>query len=477
MKRILFLGTLLVSSLVFSQSKINFGAPFDMDLKLETDMHFAMMDDSNFFLSSASNSESNFYQKFFVRKFDQSNKMVSSFSEPFKAIDDRAIGNYVGSFSNANAIVFFNESSSGKNKKVDLYKTVFDKKSETFSSSLVASYPIESLMKSGNSYFAISDNGRYAVTVYQSYQGRKDPKLISAYVFETGATKEAYHKDLTVTDEFSARYIAVSNSGKVIVTRDPVSYKEGSKIHIISKDGEDEKMMDPNVLLYQPYIFSKGSQELLFAFNSSTRATKDSPDSFLIYDLESGNVISNTKSVVYSSLKLPEKAFVRKVFFNNEEFQVFAEAKKQIGTKPSSLNSAFTDPVYAYQKGSLMSFDQNGVSKNSVGIGSSYSSNSSGTDIFRAFGVENVMGNFYITHGDVKTIEEINPRDISVVENLYIFRDKAEFSGDEKSGSQLNDVLAYYNKTKTFYFVQSNSQNSSQIVTASGFEKEEKKKK
>ncbi len=467
MKKTLFILSLFSSLLLFSQRIIN-GNPFEFTIKTEKDVKFAWVDESSSYLSSTIHNDLPNFRKFIVKKFDSNNKLEKEMIHDYPLVDDKAMYTYLGSFTNSKNIVYLSSTYSAKAKKYDLYKTVFDKNSESFTSSLLASYPIESLMKSGSISYAVSDNGRYAGVVYYAHAGRKDPKNVYLTILDTNSTDVAWKKDLVLNEDTASRYFAVSNNGKAFLTRDPSSWKGASTITTVAKDGQDKILLEGDMLIYQPYIFTKGSDDYLIAYNSTKKTTKDTYEQIMIYDLTNGKILSNTPSTGYSNYKQPEDVEIRKVFFQNGQFHVFTEGKKSAGTvnKPTPMGTmTFPETIFIYTAGQILAFDENGVFKTGTNIGSQSQSDN---ENFHSYGISNVMGNYMISSEGWTLIDQVNPSTFKK-ERHYINLDDAENVGGLSINYLIPHVTSYDAKSKTYFMLQSDRNTSGSIVKVTGY--------
>jgi len=147
---------LLVFSSLIAQNKVDWGTKFDVDTKNEQDMQLVMKDNYNYYLASVVNHDGMLAQnQVIIRKFDQKNQLVNTFTQNFPLADMFTLHFYKGSFQVGNdKFVVFTHSYSNKTKKAQLDKIVFDKTSGTFTTTTLFEYPIISLSKSGDIYNA-----------------------------------------------------------------------------------------------------------------------------------------------------------------------------------------------------------------------------------------------------------------------------------------------------------------------------------
>jgi hypothetical protein len=465
MKKIYNLIAFSIFASAFGQ--ISIGNAFPFDVKAERDVKFVMPDSKTLYLQSAVYTDYPQDRKFYVRKFDNSNgSIIQEYNQSYPGSDDRAaIYEYIGSFSSSQKVTFLNESRLGKAKKTDVYKTVFDKETSKFTSVLLGSYPFESMIKSGNTYIANSDNGKYAGVLYHSYDGRKAEKKLYLNILDTNSAEVVWSKDITLTDDSSMRYFAVSNSGNAIITRDPSDYKGSSKVIIISKEDQQEKTFEGDLIMYQPYLFSMGDKDYLFAFDAPNRSSKDYYTNLLFYDLSEGQVISNNTVNDYANVKKPDAVLLRKIYYQNNQFQIFTESKYSVGTTKTGM---FPEPIYTYGKSLALALDEAGKLVHRTSIGAT--PYASGIDNYRSYGVLNIQGNYSINDEGGRVINELNSSD---------FKQTAKFvkNTDDKSLNfqiRLPHVLSYDNSTKTYYFLEIKDREA-YIVKASGYMKPEKK--
>jgi hypothetical protein len=169
--RIITVLLVLILSKSFSQGKQEWGSKFDYNLKVEEDAKVILADNYNHYLFSIANKHGMMSQHdIIIRKFDQKNKLVNTFKQNFPNKDTYTLYNYLGSFElDKNRIVVFIDSYSNKTKKKDIHRVIFDKTTETFTSTLIVGYTFESISKSGTAFVTASQNGRYYSVVYTKF--------------------------------------------------------------------------------------------------------------------------------------------------------------------------------------------------------------------------------------------------------------------------------------------------------------------
>jgi len=469
MKKILSYLSLLLPVLFFSQCNIVEGDYFDFGLKSESDIKIVMIDNDGLYLKSTLADERMGQRKFVVRKFNAQNKLTDLYLQNFPVIDSKAYDDYLGSFASSEKVVFFNTSYYGKAGKLSLHRSVFDKNLNKFTTSIVESFPIESALKSGNTQFAISENDKYASIVYYAPSSRKEPQKITVFVYETNSTEILWKKEISLNDGASIRYIAVSNTGTVIITRDP--YKGSSRIVSVSKESTDETQLPEGVFLFQPYLFSKGSEQFLFSLVSSNKFIKENKDAILIYDLSNNKIVSIAKIIEYQNIKENEKIFIRKISYQNQQFQVFTEAKLEAGkvTKVDAFGSpsAFPETIYKYSKGFVFAFDNDGALKNKYQLG--YESFANGYDLYRSYGVVGYEGNYvYISDNSYNSMVHLSSENFKPT-SFELIKESCTKTGNIQNGNvMIKQNIEYIPKTKDFIFLQILNDKAT-IVKASGY--------
>src|SRR5690606_29549312 len=98
------------------------------------------------------------------------NQLIETYTTELPTFDKGAYYNYIGSADAGNGkVVFFSEAYVGKSKKKEISQTVFDKSTGEFTSTVIANVPIESAMKSGTTYFELSQNKRFAAIRHEKH--------------------------------------------------------------------------------------------------------------------------------------------------------------------------------------------------------------------------------------------------------------------------------------------------------------------
>src|SRR5258705_9068256 len=128
-QKLLLLFGLAINGIAFGQVKYEWGEKFAYSLTEETNAQLVLADNYNIYLLTLTNVDGMMSShKVTIRKFDQKNQLVGTFTQDFKKPDIGTLYNYLGCKEiNDHQVAVFAESYSGKEKKKDIYKYVFDK--------------------------------------------------------------------------------------------------------------------------------------------------------------------------------------------------------------------------------------------------------------------------------------------------------------------------------------------------------------
>jgi len=391
---------LMVFSLLSAQNPTVIGEKFDFDTKFEKDPQLVLKDNYNHYLFTIKNRDGMLADHHIViRKFDQKNQLVDTFIQDF-AINIFTLHNYLGAYELSNdKLVTFIESYSNKTSKTELYKYIFDKNSGKFTSTVIASYPIISLSKSGSFSVSKSENNQYFGIVYQKYSTKKEPEESDTMLLNSKTLDVIWKKTVSFSDEFYTTEKITTNSAKIIFLRTPRSYKETNYLSVIDSQGQEVKKFDENTKVFKPLAISIGTQDYLIAFNYHDKGIRRGDfGSIMFYDLGQGKILKNNSVEDFNMTKDIKEVSFRNVFMQNNEIHLFVEGKFQSGTKPSVdfPNSTFTDPKYNFGPSNLLVFSLEGELKQNIKLPIN---NDTEADFYHSFGLLNIKGNYFVNTG------------------------------------------------------------------------------
>ncbi len=400
MKKITSVLFLMVFSILSAQSPVVIGDKFDFDSKYELDPQLVLKDNYNHYLVTVTNRvgiQAN--HRIIVRKFDQKNQLVDTFTQDY-SLTLFTLHNNLGTYELSNdKVVVFVESYSGKTSKSELYKYVFDKTTGKFTSTVVASYPILSVNKSGTFSVSKSQNGQYFGVAFQKYNTKKEPEESDVMLLDAKTLDQVWKKTVSFTDEFITSEKITTNSGKVIFLRSPRSYKETNYLSVIDGQGQEEKRFDENTKVFKPLAISIGTQDYLIAMNYRDKGIRRGDfGSIMFYDLAQGKMLKNNNIDDFNMTKDIKEVNFRNVYIQNNEIHLFVEGKFQSGTKPSVdfPNSTFTDPKYNYGPSNLLVFSMEGELKQNIKL---KLNNDTEADFYRSYGLLNIKGDYFVNTG------------------------------------------------------------------------------
>jgi hypothetical protein len=394
---------LCMVNFAFAQTKEEAGTSFEFDHKNELDAQFVLKDNYNHYLLTVFNTNgmmSN--RRMLLRKFDQKNQLVDSYSYEFPKFDIGTLYDYLGSTeTNTGKVIVYTKSYSGKAKKSEIVAHEFDKASATFTSKVIDSNPILSLNKSGDVSMQRSDNGNYIGIVYTKHRGKNEPEKSLVIVMDNNSQNVVWKKEVEFTNDHFTKSFAMTNNAKVVLLRDNASFKKANNYNYlveVSADGQEDKTIETSVFLQKMQAISIGQQDYILAFNATTRGMRQENFSHLLfYDLKQGKTLQNIRTQEMSSIKDLADVNIRSISMQNNEINIFAEAKVEVVTKPQpgmSPSMAF-DKNYTYGPSYLYTLSFDGSLKGTKKL---TTLNTNG-DTSRSFGLLNIRGAYYISTG------------------------------------------------------------------------------
>lgn len=449
MKSILSALTFLFSvSTIFAQISFEWGDKFDYNQGIEKLPSVVLSDNYNTYLFSHINEHgilSN--HKLLVRKFDQKNQILETITQEFPKIDAGTLYNYIGHVESGNQLVAITESYSGKEKKQDVHKHVFDKTTGKFTSSLLVSFPMEGVMKKGTVVMDVSENKRYMAIANQKASTKKEVASNEVVMVEVGTGKILWEKAVELGMKNYERALTVTNSAKAVLLRADKGFVLRNFLTVVSADKEEEMAFDEEVQLHDPKAISIGDKEYLVDFNHNCKGLRAGDfEKFMLYDLQSGKIIKNNKISAFNSSTINAME-IRNIFIQNNEMHFFVEAKIKAGTRPVKANAmstmTFDEPFYKYGEASLvvMSFDGEILRIKPIA-----SEANAMADLHHSFGVVNIMGKYFINSGSAFGVypmaNEINKEELSVITDLYNREKDPSYRTQFKYACQLFHYIA-----------------------------------
>ncbi|MBP9793139.1 MAG: hypothetical protein KBC56_03985 [Flavobacterium sp.] len=397
MKKILLLSWMLCIGSVFGQNN-DFGTKFEFSTKYEKDAKFVLKDNYNHYLFSALNVEGMLTKnQLLLRKFDQKNVLVDTYIHDYGAKDRTTLNNYLGFYEIGNEkIVVFTESYSGKLKKKEWFKHVFDKKTAKFETTLLATFEIESLMKSGTTLVRKSENGNFFGLDFIPRKEKEAPEMNKIMVF--GANGElAWQKDVEADPAFATFSLTVTNSGKMVLQRNPKSWKVGNTMVLVSAETTEAKKFNEEIKLNEMRSVTIGEQEYLIGFNSPNKGIRTGDfDDLVFYDLTAGTILKNNKVSGFSAIKGIKNVNINGLFYENEEIVIFAEAQADIPMTAAIGAPVSFDPNFNNLKPSVFVLGKDGTLKSQNDLYTERAYNFA--NFFKSFGVLNVKGNYFLNY-------------------------------------------------------------------------------
>lgn len=473
MKLKLFISVaLLVVTSMIGQYKVEWASKFEFNSKLEKDPQFVMADNYNHYLLSVVNVDGMLVNnQVIVRKFDQKNQLVDTYKQEFPDKDSQILHNYFGSYEVGNdKVVVFTESYSNKTKIAAIYKIVFDKATAKFTTTVIASYPILSLSKSGDINVVRSENGNYLGVIYQKYGTKKDPEESDCIVLDGKNLNVVWQKTATFQDEFYTNERVITNSGRIVFVRSPRSYKLLNYITVIDAIGQVNKEVGEEVKLQKPVAVSIGTQDYLVAFNYPTKGVRGGDfENLMLYDLESGKILKNNKFKDFNSIKDLKEVNVRNVFLQNNEIYLFTEGKFQLGTRATTTSfgsAGFPEPIFKNGPANLILLSFTGDLLKNIKL----PTDATDADVTRSFGLLNIRGSYFLNTGYASGFFTLTPASGFTTRASQV---NFSYSNDPYyntgSGIFMNQLVRYFPDNNRLVFARIHSDGQMSLVNVTDF--------
>lgn len=451
MKLKLFISTaLLVVTSMIGQSKVEWGTKFDVDTKNEQDMQLVMKDNYNYYMASVVNHDGMLAQnQVIIRKFDQKNQLVNTFTQNFPLVDMFTLHFYKGSFQlGDNKFVVFTHSYSNKTKKAQVDKIVFDKTTGTFTTTILFEYPILSFSKSGDIYTMRSENGKYIGIVFQKYSTKKDPEESDCLVLDGTTLNEVWKKTISFPAESNTNERVLTNSGKFAFVRTVKEVGSNHVLAMVDANGIENKDLGAVVKLQKPIAISIGTQDYLVAFNYPAKGIRRGDFGYLmLYDIQLGKMLQNNDIEGFNSVKDINEVVFRNVTIQNNEIQLFADCKYKSGTMPDPAfpNTSFTVPVFRFGHSSVIVLGLDGKFKKKIDLGTE-------TNIYNdSFGLLKNRGDYFINLGYHGGFFKLNAPNLDTRE-FKLSLDINSENRDYQYGEYINQLFTYFQDRNTMLF-------------------------
>ncbi len=468
MKQIASLLLLLFPFTLLAQVNHEYGSTFTYDLKNEKHAELLLVDNYNTHLFSVTQVDGIMAShKITIRKFDQKNQLVDTYEQAFQSLDASTLFNYLGYKSiNNNQAAFFAESYSGKANKKNIYSYLFDKTSGVFSTELVASFPIESAMRSGTTEMKISENGKYIGLLNKKFATKKDIVEDDIIMLDGTSGKQLWKKAIPLNGDSYEKSLTVTNSGKALLQRASRGFKLSNTLTLVSQDTQEEKPLQENVMLQDPVAISIGQADFLLAFNYPAKGLRKGDfEKLMLYDLTNGTILKNNEVKNFNNITDLKAVDTRAVFLQNNEIHLFTEAQVKAGTRAVKVNQfsnmTMDEAYYKYGAANVFVLSFEGELKDSKTIPID---NYSLVDLYHSYAVLNVKGKYVITGGNnIGTY--IFPMDNSKVKTYQSSEGKLEDPYRLEGMKYMPQLFAHIPDAKKYILVRMHNDNKMSIVS------------
>lgn len=350
MRKLLLSFALVLAASVSAQFEP--GSTFSLDFKQDQDVSLVLVDNYNHYLFSVRNVDGMLANhSITLRKFDQKNQLVDTYTYKFPELEKYTLYQYLGfAESKGGKLAVFIEGYSGKVKKCVLSKIVFDKATATFTPTELLSTDIQSAMKSGDASMEKSVDGRYSVVRYTPYRAKDSAEKTTIMVFDNGSFDKVWQKELSFTDKYVSRCFSVSNTGKVLLLRDASGWKQDTYMVYVSADKQEEKRLDVPVEIFKPALLTIGDQDYALAFGHPSKGLRGGDYGRLIfYDLTEGKVLKQNTVDVFGKTGTESVSF-RDITISGDEINIIAEARVEVKQAPPTLTNGGFGSTSAFDK-------------------------------------------------------------------------------------------------------------------------------
>lgn len=447
----------LFSAVIYGQTTAKYGKQFDADTKFEKGIKMALPESSAFYMQSYIDEPN--IDKLIIRKFDQNNNIVNTYAQEFPKMEKFSYINYLGSMESGGKIAFFTENYSGKQKKKDFYKVVFDKATAAFTATVIASYPIESVMKSGTAQFEVSENGRFGAIVYYQHSPKKEPSKIAVIAVENGSFNQAWKKDLSRTENARETDFVVTNSGNVGLIR---IVEQTSMMLFVSANSEEEKFFSEKMIINSAAAVSMGSKDYLVAFNAIKKTVGINPsvvENVLLYDLKEGKIIANNPVREFDNTNL-QRVQILSTYLGGDKIYVFTESRMQNGTR---MVNNFSEKIYVQSDPKLVEV---AVNDGSVRISSIQGTSKPESGKNNTMGMAKVKGNYIVKTSYPLTVRNFNIDTWNSADLKITEKERDPYSGD---GEVVNAALLYNPESGTLIYPRKFSDGRMSIISLENF--------
>ena len=476
---------LLISlvSIVSAQIKKEWGAKFDYEIKLEQEPKVVLADNYNHYLSTIVNKDGMMAQHgIIMRKFDQKNNLINTFTENFPDKSMFTLYNFLGSYElGKDKIVVFTDSYSNKTKKKSIHRIIFDKKTDKFTTTLLVDYTFESLSKSGTASVVASQNGNYFGIVYSKFSNRKIAEVAECIVIDGTSFNEIWKKTITFPLEYYSGDITITNSGKLVFVKRVVEKSAKHSLYVVDATSEVDKDLGAEIKISRPLAISIGTQDYLIAFNFKASYREWAYSNIMLYDLQGGKILNNNAIEAFPSIKDIQDVKFNMVNMHDNQIDLFTECKYQTGSKPSTAfpnDPKFNDPVFSFGAGMFIAMNTEGKVIKSMKLLEKVPFSN---DVISNFGLLNLKGNYYLNTvawgGDRNSIEypvlyQLNPLSYSFVPQNLPFPTPGSLynnaDGDNNGGTFIHQFLNYFQDSKRLLLAKYHGDGKVQFVSYTG---------
>lgn len=486
MKRILAFAILVVLSsfsIITAQIKKEWGTKFDYEIKLEEEPRVVLADNYNHYMMTVVNIHGMTAQHgIIMRKFDQKNILVNTFTQDFPEKTMFTLYNFLGSYElGKDKVVFFTDGYSNKTKKKSIHRIIFDKKTDKFTTSLLVEYTFESISKSGTATVVASQNGKYFGIVYSKFSNRKIAEVAECTVIDGTTFEEVWKKTVTFPLEYFSGDITMTNSGKLVFIKRVVEKSAKHSLYVVDATSEVDKDLGAEIKLSRPVAISIGTQDYLIAFNFKASLREWSFSNIMLYDLDGGRILSNDAIDAFQGIKEIQDVRYNLVNIHDNQIDLFAECKYQTGSKPSTSfpnDPKFNDPVYSFGAGMLIVMNMEGKVKKSMKFQNKVPFSNAVID---NFGLLNIKGNYYLntsawggTNGNEEypVLYQLNPFSYSFeIQNIKLPLPSSVYrseDGDQNGGTYIHQFFNYFQDTNRVLLAKYYSDGKVQFVNYNG---------
>lgn len=365
MKKTIITSLVLMSAVAFGQKKNVYGDAFEFNSKYEKDIKLVLADDYNQYVFSDINEDgySTYpHKKILMRKLDQNGNLIDTYIKDYANKTNGVLHNYLGSIEvSKDQFVIFTEELETKVNRKEIFQHVFNKKDGNYTTTSVAKLFTEGGLKMGTTYLRFSENGKYVAIVNDRSVSKKTANTIDNIVIDLSTLTKKWDKEITFDTDYFEADAAVTNSGRVLILRKSIGWKESSKLVYVSAQGDQDIALKDKLILKTLSPVSINDQDYLVSFGYFTgvRINQSNFGDMTFINLQNGNITMSEVSDFRSNTNMSGVDIPLVQVVDGKAFLYGFNVNKTL--PPSTPANRFPDPIYSYGPGKWFTIKSDGT--------------------------------------------------------------------------------------------------------------------